>query len=186
MSFPTHFPFSWPRGNTVWKQTGTSKCRRSAGWGALALTVQLCTNNSPSLSIAVVRCKMRMDGLSLRCSPAMKCYDSNYSENWAPNPQSFLESVVATARTEAALSWSGVAGRGSWWGLTLVVCPITERCGPPRQRRHRERNFDSPPVPNQAVSRRLRWPPESLGRRPAQPIPDLKAEIWEKSSNLFG
>ena len=31
--------------------------------GALALTVQSNTNDSPSLSVAVVRCNTRMDGL---------------------------------------------------------------------------------------------------------------------------
>lgn len=57
---------------------------------------------------------MRTDVLSLRCFPAAKCYNSNYSEKWAPYPHSFLETAVVTEITEGVLSRLGLKVADGW------------------------------------------------------------------------
>lgn len=82
----------------------------------------------------------------------MKCYDSNYSEKWAPYPQSFRETVVAAEITKATLSWLGVALKCSWQVLTLMAPPSTAGLGSCQQRRHQEQDFDSPSYPHRGLS----------------------------------
>ena len=113
---------------------------------------------------------MRTDVLSLRCFPAAKCYNSNYSEKWAPYPHSFLE--------DSSCNWNywrcvePTWAEGSWW-LTPTASPVTEHHGSSQHGRHQEQDSDSPSSPHpqpRAFSNGPRWLPGSFGRRPTQLI----------------
>lgn len=154
----------------------SSKHRKSPRLEALALTVQPWTNNLWPLSLTVFTCNMGMGGLSLRCFPDTKCYDANHSEEWAPNPQSFLETVTASEMTAAMQSWLGVAMKGSW------QCSASHhRASGSCLLRSPKSKVRTPLVPTKGLLQLIWWLPESSGRRQTR-VTESKNEIWEKKA----